>query len=170
VTILYTISVRTWKHVTSPLQNPNGYCSLGKQSLLLVRTIRNTQIYCEQTVPHRKHHVTTTKPNRLMLLRERVAVCCENRTDHTVNRLYLTRNISRLRYGAQSVNAVWRNSRCLLSELYRTRRCSLLGEYGGFGGLMVLIISDEERNYEVHYLVKWASCLFMKCSDLTQLR
>jgi predicted Zn-dependent protease with MMP-like domain len=32
---------------------------------------------------HRKHYVTATKPNRLMLFRETVAVCCENHTEHT---------------------------------------------------------------------------------------
>jgi hypothetical protein len=45
-----------------------------------VRTVRNTQI---QSVPHRKHHVSATEPNRLMLCGETVAVCCENRTEHT---------------------------------------------------------------------------------------
>jgi hypothetical protein len=29
------------------------------------------------------HYVTATKPNRLILLRETVAVCCENHTEHT---------------------------------------------------------------------------------------
>jgi hypothetical protein len=29
------------------------------------------------------HYVTTTKPNRLMLFRETVAVYCENHTEHT---------------------------------------------------------------------------------------
>jgi hypothetical protein len=36
-----------------------------------------------QSVPHRKHHVSTTKPNRVMLFRETVAVYCENHTEHT---------------------------------------------------------------------------------------
>jgi hypothetical protein len=36
-----------------------------------------------QCVPHRKHIVSTTKPNRLMLFRETVAVYCENHTEHT---------------------------------------------------------------------------------------
>jgi hypothetical protein len=34
-------------------------------------------------VPHRKHYVSTTKPNRLMLFRETVAVYCENHKEHT---------------------------------------------------------------------------------------
>jgi hypothetical protein len=34
-------------------------------------------------VPHRKHYVTTAKPNRLMLFRETVAVYCENHMEHT---------------------------------------------------------------------------------------
>jgi hypothetical protein len=29
------------------------------------------------------HHVSSTEPNRLMLCGETVAVCCENRTEHT---------------------------------------------------------------------------------------
>jgi hypothetical protein len=49
---------------------------LWKQSLFIVRTIRNTQIHCASSP-------------------------------------YLTGNTLRLRYGAQSVNAVWGNSRCL---------------------------------------------------------
>jgi hypothetical protein len=32
------------KHITSPLQNPTGYCCVGKQSLFIVRTVGNTQI------------------------------------------------------------------------------------------------------------------------------
>jgi hypothetical protein len=34
-------------------------------------------------VPHRKHYVSATKPNRLMLFREITAVYCENHTEHT---------------------------------------------------------------------------------------
>jgi hypothetical protein len=57
-----------------------------------------------------------------MLFGETVAIYCENHTEHT-NTLpnniyefspYLTGNTIRLRYKAQSVNAVWGNSRCLL--------------------------------------------------------
>jgi hypothetical protein len=29
------------------------------------------------------HHVSTTEPNQLMLCEETVAVCCDNRTEHT---------------------------------------------------------------------------------------
>jgi hypothetical protein len=32
-------------------------------------------------VPHRKHYVSTTKPNRLMLFGKTVAVYCENYTN-----------------------------------------------------------------------------------------
>jgi hypothetical protein len=35
-----------------------------------------------QSVPHRKHYVSATKPNWLMLFRETVAAYCENRTEH----------------------------------------------------------------------------------------
>jgi hypothetical protein len=36
-----------------------------------------------QFVPHRKHNVSATKPNRLMPFGETVAVYCENHTEHT---------------------------------------------------------------------------------------
>jgi hypothetical protein len=41
------------------------------------------------------HYVITTEPNRLMLFRETVAVCCENQTEH-INRLRVdkTQNLS----------------------------------------------------------------------------
>jgi hypothetical protein len=54
-----------------------------------------------------------------MLLGETVAVYCENHTEH-INALcghfssYLTGNTLRLRYEAQTDNAVRGNSRCLL--------------------------------------------------------
>jgi hypothetical protein len=55
-----------------------------------VRTIRNTQIYCAGRIysnsvrtSQETHYVSTTKPNRLMLFRETVAVYCENHTEHT---------------------------------------------------------------------------------------
>jgi hypothetical protein len=51
-----------------------------------------------------------------MLGGETVAVCCENRPEHT-DTLWAVRTsqeTSHLRYEAQSVNAVWGNSRCLL--------------------------------------------------------
>jgi hypothetical protein len=50
-----------------------------------VRTIRNTQIIYKNSVrtSQETHHVSATKPNRLMLFWETVAVCCENHTEHT---------------------------------------------------------------------------------------
>jgi hypothetical protein len=37
------------KHITSPLQSPTGYCCLGKQSLFIVRTVReHTDTLCGQ--------------------------------------------------------------------------------------------------------------------------
>jgi hypothetical protein len=82
-------------------------------------------VYCENHTQHtdtvhtsqETHYVTATKPNRLMLFGETVAVYCENHTGHTdvyKSSSYLTRNILRLRYKAQPVNAVWGKSRCLL--------------------------------------------------------
>jgi hypothetical protein len=52
------------------------------------------------------HYVSTTKPNRLMLFRESVAVYCEDRTEHTDTLLntYLTGNTLRFHYRAQPVN------------------------------------------------------------------
>jgi hypothetical protein len=48
-------------------------------------------VYCENQREHtdpvrtsqETHHVSATKPNRLMLFRETVAVCCENRIEHS---------------------------------------------------------------------------------------
>jgi hypothetical protein len=36
-----------------------------------------------QSVPHRKHIVSATKPSGLLLFWETVAVYCENHTEHT---------------------------------------------------------------------------------------
>jgi hypothetical protein len=62
------------------------------------------------------HYVSATKPNLLMLIRERVGVYCENHTGHTDTlcgqnavyigiQFYLTGNTLHLRYKAQPVNA-----------------------------------------------------------------
>jgi pyocin large subunit-like protein len=63
---------------------------LGKQSLFIVRTIRNTQIHCVGRIysnsvrsSQETHHVSATEPNRLMLFKETVAVYCGNHTEHT---------------------------------------------------------------------------------------
>jgi predicted Zn-dependent protease with MMP-like domain len=44
----------------------------------------NTLMWAENSVrtSQETHHVTATKPNRLMLFRETVAVYCENNTEH----------------------------------------------------------------------------------------
>jgi hypothetical protein len=50
-----------------------------------------------QSVPHRKHYVSATETNRLMLFGETVAVYCENHMEHTdVYKLnpYFTGNIT----------------------------------------------------------------------------
>jgi hypothetical protein len=61
----------------------------------LVRTVTASNVspadnhkeyYRVQSVPHRKHYISATKPNRLMLHRETVAVYYENHVEHT-NRL-----------------------------------------------------------------------------------
>jgi thioredoxin-related protein len=73
-------SVPHKKHFTSPLQRTTSYCCLRKQSLFIVRTVRNTDTV---RTSHETHYVSTTKPNRLMLFGETVAVYCENHTEHT---------------------------------------------------------------------------------------
>jgi hypothetical protein len=56
----------------------------GKQSLLTVRTVRNTQININSVrTSHETHYFSTTEPNPLMLCEETVAVCCENHMEHT---------------------------------------------------------------------------------------
>jgi hypothetical protein len=62
------------------LQRTTGWCCLGKQPLFTVRTIRNTDTV---RTSQETHYVSATKPNRLMLFREIVAVYCENHTEHT---------------------------------------------------------------------------------------
>jgi hypothetical protein len=48
-----------------------------------VRTIRNTQIYKNSVrTSQETHYISATKPNRLILFRETVAVYCENHTEH----------------------------------------------------------------------------------------
>jgi hypothetical protein len=66
-----------------------------------------------------------------MLFGERVAVYCETHKEHTDTyklSSYLTGNTLRLRYKAQPVNAVWKNSRCLLREPYGTDKYTLWKE------------------------------------------
>jgi hypothetical protein len=127
------------KRITSLLQTPASYCCLGKQSLFIVRTIRNTQIHSGgrmqssaiYTNPVRTsqetHHVSATEPNLLALFGETVAIYCENHTeDRTLcgmnaefcniynSSSYLTGNASRFCYRAQPVTVVWRNCCCSL--------------------------------------------------------
>jgi hypothetical protein len=46
---------------------------------------QNAEFWCVNSVRtlQEAHYVSTTKPNRLMLFRETVAVYCENHTEHT---------------------------------------------------------------------------------------
>jgi hypothetical protein len=81
---------------------PNRLMPLRKQSLFIVRTIRNTQI---QFVPHRKHFIFATKSNRLMLFRETAAVYYENHTEHT-GTIRTSQETFHLRYRVQPINAV----------------------------------------------------------------
>jgi hypothetical protein len=94
-------------HVSTTESNRLMLC--GKQSLFAVRTVRNTHTLWTVRTSQETHHVSATEPNRLMLCEETVAVCCENRTEHTyiVDSPYLTGDTSRLRYRAHPVNAVW---------------------------------------------------------------
>jgi hypothetical protein len=105
------------EHIKSPLQSPTGKCSLGRQSLFFVITIRNTQIHCACRMPNCTSQETnlfsTTKSYRLMQFGETFAAYCENHTNtqtQYVGRmwsLYLTGIILVLRYRAQPVNPVW---------------------------------------------------------------
>jgi hypothetical protein len=61
---------------------PFGYCCLGEQSLFTARTTGNTDIY-KLSTSQKTHYVPSTKPNRLMLFGETVAVYCENHIEHT---------------------------------------------------------------------------------------
>jgi hypothetical protein len=45
--------------------------------------IRLNSKLCNHSVPSRKHYVSATEPNQLMLFRETVAVYCENHTEPT---------------------------------------------------------------------------------------
>jgi hypothetical protein len=47
----------------------------------------HTDTLCGQSVPHRKHHASTTEPNRLMLCGETVFICCDKHKKH-MQRLY----------------------------------------------------------------------------------
>jgi hypothetical protein len=64
----------------------------GETVAITVRTIRNTQIDFQiiyknsASTSQETHYVSTTKPNRLMLFGETVAVYCENHTEHTNTR------------------------------------------------------------------------------------
>jgi hypothetical protein len=51
---------------------------LEEQIMLILRILKHSVRTSQET-----HYVTATKPNRLMLFRETVAVYCENHTEHT---------------------------------------------------------------------------------------
>jgi hypothetical protein len=61
------------------------FCTLTRQSHEPLKGWISSKYYTKiQFVPHRKtHHASATKPNRLMLFGETVAVYCENHTEHT---------------------------------------------------------------------------------------
>jgi hypothetical protein len=63
---------------------------LFRETVAVLRTIRNTQIHCVGRIysnsvrtSEETHYISATKPNRLMLFRETVTVYCENHTEHT---------------------------------------------------------------------------------------
>jgi hypothetical protein len=72
---------------------------------------------CKSPIPtsQKTHYVSATEPNGIMLSGETVALYCENHTEqkHT-NTVRTSQEILRFQYIAQLINAVWRNSRCLL--------------------------------------------------------
>jgi hypothetical protein len=71
----------------SPIQRPTGYCCLGKDSLFIVRTIRNKMIQCvgRMSSLYLKGDILRLryKFTRLMLFRERVALYFEHHIEHT---------------------------------------------------------------------------------------
>jgi protein gp37 len=73
---------------------------LGKQSLFIVRTIRNKQIYKNSVrTPQETYYVSATKPNRLMQFRETLAVIVRNVWNtqiHSVGRMLYIYGINRL--------------------------------------------------------------------------
>jgi hypothetical protein len=81
------------------------YCvtALGAFNRLYTDTVHTSQ---------ETHYISATGPNRLMLSGESL-VYCENHTEHT-DTARTSQEKHCLRCRAQSVNAVWRNSRCLL--------------------------------------------------------
>jgi hypothetical protein len=105
----------------------NRLMLFGETIAVYCETIWNTQMHCvgrtqvlyknPVCTSQETNHVSATKTNQLMLFGETIAVYCENHTEHTdICKLssYLTGNTLRLHYKAQPVNAVWRNTRCLL--------------------------------------------------------
>jgi hypothetical protein len=55
------------------------FISSGNRAAVFIYIIYKNSVRISQET----HYVTATKPNRLMLFRETVAVYCENRTEHT---------------------------------------------------------------------------------------
>jgi hypothetical protein len=75
------------KHNNSPLKCPTAWCCLGKSSLFILRTIRNNRYSvwaeCRVCTSEETYYVSATKPQRLMLFGETVALYCENHKEHT---------------------------------------------------------------------------------------
>jgi hypothetical protein len=105
---------------TDAVRNSTGDISRLRYRTKPVNAVRGNS-RCENRTEHtdtlrtsqETHHVSAIEPNRLMLCGETVAVCSENCTEYT-DTVRTSQETSRLRYRAQSVNAVWGNSRCLL--------------------------------------------------------
>jgi hypothetical protein len=128
-------------HITFPLEIPTGKCCLGKESLFIVRTIRNTQMHCVGKMQSayltgrtlRLHY--KSQPVNFLLWKQSpfIVRTLRNTQIHCVGRmqsLYLTGNISRLHYQFQPVNAVWWKSRGLLWEPYGTHRYNVWSKCG----------------------------------------
>jgi hypothetical protein len=56
------------------MEHTNTLCGQKQSSVIYTYPVRTSQ---------ETHYVSATKPNRLMLFRETVAVYCENHTEHT---------------------------------------------------------------------------------------
>jgi hypothetical protein len=82
-----------WGGGTATVRPPILFtCTQGKGYVNFVSHVyrikaEKAELYSTYTIPVRTsqetRHVSTTEPNRLMLCGETVAVCCENRTEHT---------------------------------------------------------------------------------------
>jgi hypothetical protein len=127
--MIYKNSVRTSQethHVSTTEPNRLMLCGETVAVCYEIRTEHTDTLWTVHT-SQETYQFSGTEPNRLMLCVETVAVCCENCTDilWAVRTWQKTHKFS----SAQPVNAVWRNSRCLLWESYWMHRYNVGSPY-----------------------------------------